>query len=109
TDPRKAKALADQRVTSTGFTQWKVRLLVNNAKSDGPELIEQLDADDPTSAGEGPAPPPRPPRRRARRRRRSARRRRWASLSSARSSPQGRTSRSWRSTEPRPSARRPCT
>lgn len=42
TDPGKAKALAERRVASTGFTQWKVRLLVNNAKSDGPELIEPL-------------------------------------------------------------------
>ena len=51
-DPAKAKALAERRVASTGFTQWKVRLLVNNAKSDGPELIEPLEAEgDPTSAG----------------------------------------------------------
>jgi putative SOS response-associated peptidase YedK len=51
-DPGKAKALAERRVPSGGFTQWKVRLLVNNAKSDGPELIERLDEDaaDPTSA-----------------------------------------------------------
>jgi len=52
TDPAKAKALAERRVASTGFTQRKVRLLVNNAKSDGPELIEPLEAEgDPTSAG----------------------------------------------------------
>jgi putative SOS response-associated peptidase YedK len=50
TDPAKAKALADQRVAPSAFTQWKVRLLVNNAKSDGPELIEPLDEGDPTSA-----------------------------------------------------------
>jgi len=49
TDPAKAKALAERRVPPAEFTQWKVRLLVNNAKSDGPELIEPLT--DPTSAG----------------------------------------------------------
>jgi len=50
-DPAEAKALAGRRVPHTELTQWKVRLLVNNAKSDGPELIERLDEDDPTSAG----------------------------------------------------------
>ena len=50
-DPGEAKALAGRRVPHTELTQWKVRLLVNNAKSDGPELIERLDEDDPTSAG----------------------------------------------------------
>jgi len=44
TDPKQAKALAEEQLPSTAFTQWKVRLLVNNAKSDGPELIEPLDA-----------------------------------------------------------------
>jgi putative SOS response-associated peptidase YedK len=56
TDPGKARALAEGALPSAAFTQWKVRLLVNNSKSDGPELIERLDADeesekDPTSAG----------------------------------------------------------
>jgi putative SOS response-associated peptidase YedK len=54
TDPAKAKALAERRVAPSGFVQWKVRLLVNSAKSDGPELIERLnedEGDDPTSAG----------------------------------------------------------
>jgi putative SOS response-associated peptidase YedK len=48
-DPRKAMAVAEQRVPPSGFTQWKVRLLVNNARSDGPELIEPLESS--TSAG----------------------------------------------------------
>ncbi len=47
-DPQEAKALAERRVPPSAFTQWKVRLLVNNAKCDGPELIEPLQA--PTSA-----------------------------------------------------------
>src|SRR5262245_37343489 len=42
-DPVKAKELAERRVASAAFTHWTVRLLVNNAKSDGPELIEPLD------------------------------------------------------------------
>jgi len=54
-DPAKAKALAEQRVPPSAFTQWRVRLLVNNAKSDGPELTERLNEDEeetgPTSAG----------------------------------------------------------
>lgn len=52
-DPAEAKKLAGRRVPHTELTQWKVRLLVNNAKSDGPELIERLDEDGeaPTSAG----------------------------------------------------------
>jgi putative SOS response-associated peptidase YedK len=52
-DPEKVKAVAERRVPPSGFTQWKVRLLVNNARSDGPELIERLneDEDAPTSAG----------------------------------------------------------
>jgi putative SOS response-associated peptidase YedK len=53
-DPQKVKRLADGRVPHTDFAQWKVRLLVNNAKSDGPELIERLNEDEeetgPTSA-----------------------------------------------------------
>ena len=42
TDPAQAKAIADARVSPAEFTHWKVRLLVNNAKLDGPELIEPL-------------------------------------------------------------------
>jgi putative SOS response-associated peptidase YedK len=42
TDPAQAKALADARVPSEEFVHWRVRLLVNNAKADGPELIEPL-------------------------------------------------------------------
>ena len=48
-DPEKVKAVAERRVPPAELTQWKVRLLVNNAKSDGPELIEPLET--PTSAG----------------------------------------------------------
>jgi len=48
-DPQKVKAVAEQRVPPSAFTHWKVRLLVNNAKSGGPELIEPLES--PTSAG----------------------------------------------------------
>jgi putative SOS response-associated peptidase YedK len=52
TDPATAKALAERRVAPSGFVQWKVRLLVNNAKSDGPELIAPLGIEtNPTSAG----------------------------------------------------------
>jgi putative SOS response-associated peptidase YedK len=43
-DPAKVKAVAGQRLPPAELTQWKVRLLVNNAKSDGPELIEPLGA-----------------------------------------------------------------
>jgi putative SOS response-associated peptidase YedK len=52
-DPREAKRLAERRAPPGEFAHWKVRLLVNNAKSDGPELIERLneDEDRPTSAG----------------------------------------------------------
>ena len=42
TDPQKAKAVAEQRLPPSELTQWKVRLLVNDSKSDGPELIEPL-------------------------------------------------------------------
>jgi len=48
-DPAKAKAIAGRRVPPSEFAHWKVRLLVNNSKADGPELIEP-DAG-PTSAG----------------------------------------------------------
>jgi putative SOS response-associated peptidase YedK len=47
TDPGRARAIAEQRVAPSGFVQWKVRLLVNTAKADGPELIEP--AEDATS------------------------------------------------------------
>lgn len=55
-DPVNVRALAAKRLPPSAFAQWKVRLLVNNAKSDGPELIEPLSEDgeagaDPTSAG----------------------------------------------------------
>jgi len=40
TDPRKVNAVAQARVPPEAFSHWKVRLLVNNTKSDGPELIE---------------------------------------------------------------------
>ena len=48
-DPDKVKAIAGRSVPPAELTQWKVRLFVNNAKSDGPELIEPLDPS--TSAG----------------------------------------------------------
>jgi putative SOS response-associated peptidase YedK len=51
TDPQKVKQLAGQRLPPSELTQWKVRLLVNNTESDGPELIEPLEAPGPTSAG----------------------------------------------------------
>jgi putative SOS response-associated peptidase YedK len=47
TDPGKARAIAERRLAPSGFVQWKVRLLVNHAKADGPELIEP--AEDATS------------------------------------------------------------
>src|SRR5262249_61715194 len=34
------KSLAERRVPPSAFAQWKVRLLVNDSKADGPELIE---------------------------------------------------------------------
>jgi putative SOS response-associated peptidase YedK len=49
TDPKRVEQIAGQRVPPADLTQWKVRLLVNNAKSDGPELMEPLEAS--TSAG----------------------------------------------------------
>jgi putative SOS response-associated peptidase YedK len=49
TDPKRVEQIAGQRVPPAELTQWKVRLLVNNAKSDGPELMEPLEAS--TSAG----------------------------------------------------------
>ena len=42
-DPRKVKAITEAHVPPEEFTHWKVRLLVNNAKADGPELIEPLE------------------------------------------------------------------
>jgi putative SOS response-associated peptidase YedK len=50
-DPQKVRQLAGQRLPPSELTQWKVRLLVNNTESDGPELIEPLEAPGPTSAG----------------------------------------------------------
>src|SRR5258705_243395 len=54
-DPVNTKALAAKRLPPSAFTPWKVRLLVNNAKSDGPELTERLNENEkadenPTSA-----------------------------------------------------------
>jgi putative SOS response-associated peptidase YedK len=43
TDPAKVQALAEAPVPSSEFTYWKVRLLVNKAKADGPELIERME------------------------------------------------------------------
>ena len=52
-DPGKAKAIAEKRVPPSAFEPYRVRLLVNNAKADGPELIEPLeDAEELTSAGQ---------------------------------------------------------
>jgi putative SOS response-associated peptidase YedK len=48
-DPGKARAIAEGALPPSELVQWKVRLLVNNAKSDGSELIEPLS--EPTSAG----------------------------------------------------------
>jgi putative SOS response-associated peptidase YedK len=50
-DPAKAKAIAGRRVPPSEFAHWKVRLLVNNSKSDGPELTEPAEETGPTSAG----------------------------------------------------------
>jgi putative SOS response-associated peptidase YedK len=49
-DPQTARAIAERGAPPGELTQWKVKLLVNNAKSDGPELIEPLEAGDATSA-----------------------------------------------------------
>jgi putative SOS response-associated peptidase YedK len=49
-DPRTARAIGERGAPPGELTQWKVKLLVNNAKSDGPELIEPLEAGDATSA-----------------------------------------------------------
>jgi len=43
TDPGRARALAEAALPPSELVHWKVRLLVNNAKADGPELIEPLD------------------------------------------------------------------
>jgi putative SOS response-associated peptidase YedK len=53
-DPAKAKAIADRRVPPSEFAHWKVRLLVNNSKADGPELVEPLETE-PTSAEQSPS------------------------------------------------------
>jgi putative SOS response-associated peptidase YedK len=51
-DLREVKALAERRVPPSELAHWKVRLLVNSAKCDGPELIEPVgESGDPTSAG----------------------------------------------------------
>jgi putative SOS response-associated peptidase YedK len=52
-DTMNVEAIVARRLAPSSFTQWKVRLLVNNAKADGPELIEPLDdgAEPTTSAG----------------------------------------------------------
>jgi putative SOS response-associated peptidase YedK len=44
TDPGKLKAIAEAGVPPAEFAHYRVRLLVNNAKADGPELIEPVDA-----------------------------------------------------------------
>ena len=49
-DPQKVKQLGGQGLPPSELTHWKVRLLVNNAKSDGPELIEPVADEEPTSA-----------------------------------------------------------
>ena len=51
TDPQRVKQIAGKRLPPSELSQWKVRLLVNNAKSDGPELIEPFTDEEPTSAG----------------------------------------------------------
>jgi putative SOS response-associated peptidase YedK len=45
TDPEEASAIAEARLPPAAFRHWKVRLLVNNAKADGPELIEPAEQD----------------------------------------------------------------
>ncbi|HKW38269.1 MAG TPA: SOS response-associated peptidase [Burkholderiales bacterium] len=57
-DPQEVKAVAERRLPPSELTRWKVRLLVNNAKADGPELIERLDEEeaDPASAASGFSP-----------------------------------------------------
>jgi len=45
TDPAKVKTIAEAHAAPEEFTHWKVRLLVNNAKADGPELIEPVEAE----------------------------------------------------------------
>jgi putative SOS response-associated peptidase YedK len=40
TDPRKVNSVAQARIAPEAFSHFKVRLLVNNTKIDGPELIE---------------------------------------------------------------------
>ena len=43
-DPARVKAIAEARVPPAEFAHYRVRLLVNSAKADGPELIEPADA-----------------------------------------------------------------
>jgi len=42
-DARQVTELVRSRLPPEAFTHYKVRLLVNNAKADGPELIEPLE------------------------------------------------------------------
>ena len=49
------RALAERRVPPSELEQWRVRLLVNDSKADGPELIEQLEAEVTTSAEPSPS------------------------------------------------------
>jgi putative SOS response-associated peptidase YedK len=51
TDPQRVKQLAVRGLPPSELTHWKVRLLVNSAKSDGPELIAPFADEEPTSAG----------------------------------------------------------
>ena len=44
TDAAKVRAIADAHAVPGEFTHYRVRLLVNNTRADGPELIEPLDA-----------------------------------------------------------------
>jgi putative SOS response-associated peptidase YedK len=41
-DPAAAAAIAARRLPPEAFAHWPVRLLVNDAGRDGPELIEPL-------------------------------------------------------------------
>ncbi len=45
-DAEKVKEIAAMRAKPEEFAHWKVRLLVNNTRIDGPELIEPLEASD---------------------------------------------------------------
>jgi len=43
-DTRRVNAIAAARVPPEEFTHWRVRLLVNDTRLDGPELIEPVPA-----------------------------------------------------------------